>query len=136
MNMFDFSWTFAKRGDRDFINHKGLVTHDRKVKKDAFYFYKANWSDEPVLYILSRRNTQRTQSDVQVAVYTNLDEVELSVNAKPVSKKKMDSDIHKITWDNVPLVPGGNQIDVVGFKGDKKLTDSCEWILNPGEPNE
>ena len=135
-NMFDFSWTFAKRGDRDFINHKGLVTHDRKVKKDAFYFYKANWSDEPVLYILSRRNTQRTQSDVQVAVYTNLDEVELSVNAKPVSKKKMDSDIHKITWDNVPLVPGGNQIDVVGFKGDKKLTDSCEWILNPGEPNE
>jgi len=74
-NMFDFSWTFAKRGDRDFINHKGLVTHDRQVKKDAFYFYKANWSDEPVLYILSRRNTQRTESNVQVVVYTNLDEV-------------------------------------------------------------
>ncbi|MGA2322904.1 MAG: glycoside hydrolase family 2 TIM barrel-domain containing protein [Sedimentisphaerales bacterium] len=128
-NMFDFSWTFAKRGDRDFINHKGLVTHDRQVKKDAFYFYKANWSDEPVLYILSRRNTQRTQSNVQVAVYTNLDEVELYINSKLFSKKKMDSDIHKITWENVGLVPGNNQVNVIGYKSDKKYTDACEWIL-------
>ncbi|MGD0596090.1 MAG: glycoside hydrolase family 2 TIM barrel-domain containing protein [Sedimentisphaerales bacterium] len=128
-NMFDFSWTFAKRGDRDFINHKGLVTHDRQVKKDAFYFYKANWSDEPVLYILSRRNTQRTQSNVQVAVYTNLDEVELYINSKPISKKKMDSDIHKISWENVGLVPGNNQVNVIGYKGDKKYTDICEWML-------
>ena len=128
-NMFDFSWTFAKRGDRDFINHKGLVTHDRQVKKDAFYFYKANWSDEPVLYILSRRNTQRTQSNVQVAVYTNLDEVELYINSKPISKKKMDSDIHKISWENIGLVPGNNQVNVIGYKGDKKYTDICEWML-------
>jgi beta-galactosidase len=131
-NMFDFSWTFAKRGDRDFINHKGLVTHDRKVKKDAFYFYKANWSDEPVLYILSRRNTERTQSNVRVAVYTNLDEAELQVNGKLISKKKMDSDIHKITWDDVGLTPGENQITVKGFKGDKKYTDTCQWSLRHG----
>ncbi|MGA2677699.1 MAG: glycoside hydrolase family 2 TIM barrel-domain containing protein [Sedimentisphaerales bacterium] len=128
-NMFDFSWTFAKRGDRDFINHKGLVTHDRQVKKDAFYFYKANWSDEPVLYILSRRNTQRTESNVQVAVYTNLDEVELYINSKLISKKKMDSDIHKITWENVGLVLGNNQVNVIGYKGGKKYTDACEWIV-------
>ena len=128
-NMFDFSWTFAKRGDRDFINHKGLVTHDRQVKKDAFYFYKANWSDEPVLYILSRRNTQRTQSNVQVAVYTNLDEVELYINSKLFSKKKMDSDIHKITWENIGLVPGNNQVNVIGYKSGKKYTDACEWTL-------
>jgi beta-galactosidase len=128
-NMFDFSWTFAKRGDRDFINHKGLVTHDRQVKKDVFYFYKANWSDEPVLYILSRRNTQRTQSNVQVAVYTNLDEVELHINSKLFSKKKMDSDIHKITWENVGLVPGNNQVNVIGYKSGKKYTDACEWML-------
>ncbi|MCJ7776964.1 MAG: glycoside hydrolase family 2 protein, partial [Sedimentisphaerales bacterium] len=111
-NMFDFSWTFANRGDRPYMNHKGLVTHDRKVKKDAFYFYKANWSDEPVLYIASRRNTQRTEELVEVAVYTNLDEVELYVNEKLISSKKMDSDIHKIVWKDVVLRPGRNQINV------------------------
>ena len=126
-NMFDFSWTFAKRGDRDFINHKGLVTHDRQVKKDAFYFYKANWSDEPVLYILSRRNTQRTAEAAEVAVYTNLDEVELYVNEKLISNKKMDSDIHKIVWKDIVLRPGPNKISVIGQKGDKKYTDACEW---------
>ncbi len=126
-NMFDFSWTIAKRGDRDFINHKGLITHDRKVKKDAFYFYKANWSDEPVLYILSRRNNERTESQVPVEVYTNLDEVELYINGKLISKKKMVSNIHKISWDNIKLEPGRNQISVIGYKGDKKYTDACEW---------
>jgi len=127
-NMFDFSWTAASRGDRPYINHKGLITHDRKVKKDSFYFYKANWSDEPVLYILSRRNTQRTKEAVEVAVYTNLDEVELCVNGKPISKKKMESDIHKIVWKDVVLRPGQNQINVVSQKGDEKYTDACEWV--------
>jgi beta-galactosidase len=134
-NMFDFSWTFAKRGDRDFINHKGLVTHDREIKKDAFYFYKANWSDEPVLYILSRRNVHRTQNNVLVAVYTNLDEIELRVNSKLISKKKMDSDIHKITWENIVLEPGQNQINATGYKGSEKFIDSCEWILQVKEPD-
>lgn len=129
-NMFDFSWTYAKRGDRDFINHKGLVTHDRKVKKDAFYFYKANWSDEPVLYIFSRRNIERTESSTQVGVYTNLEEVELHVNENLISKKKADSEIHKVVWDNVPLAPGRNQIRVIGFKANGIYTDSCEWTLN------
>jgi beta-galactosidase len=134
--MFDFSWTFAKRGDHDFMNYKGLVTHDRRVKKDAFYFYKANWSDEPVLYIFSRRNVERTETAVQVGVYTNLDEVELYINDKLISKKKMDSDIHKITWDNVALMPGRNRINVTGQKDGKKYTDECQWSLHAAEPNE
>lgn len=126
-NMFDFSWTAANRGDRPYINHKGLITHDRKVKKDSFYFYKANWSDEPVLYILSRRNTQRTEEKAEVAVYTNLDEAELYVNEKLISKKKLESDIHKIVWEDVMLRPGQNQINVISQKGDEKYTDACEW---------
>jgi beta-galactosidase len=135
-NMFDFSWTYAKRGDRDFINHKGLVTHDRKVKKDAFYFYKANWSDEPVLYILDRHNVERAESSTQAAVYTNLEEIELYINEKLISKKKMDSDIHKIVWEKVELVPGRNQVIAVGYRNTEKYTDSCEWILRIAEPNE
>jgi beta-galactosidase len=129
-NLADFSWTNVRRGDRDFINHKGLITHDHKTKKDAFYFYKANWSDEPVLYLLSRRNTERTEKLVTVEVYTNLDEVELYVNGIFISRKKMESDIHKIHWDNVPLVPGRNRIDVIGHQENKTFTDACEWRLD------
>ncbi|MBN2520790.1 MAG: DUF4982 domain-containing protein [Bacteroidales bacterium] len=127
-NMFDFSWTNAFRGDRPYINHKGLVTHDRQVKKDAFYFYKANWSDEPVLYILSRRNIEHNDELVAVEVYTNLDEVELYANGKLISKKKMESEIHKIGWENIQLKPGRNYINVIGYKGNMKFTDNCEWI--------
>ncbi|MBN2000981.1 DUF4982 domain-containing protein [candidate division KSB1 bacterium] len=127
--MFDFSWSIARRGDRDFINHKGLITHDRKVKKDAFYFYKANWSDEPVLYILSRRNNQRTEDNVPVSVYTNLDSVELYINDIFISNKKMESEIHKITWESVKLAPGQNQIRVIGTKANKTHKDECDWMV-------
>lgn len=55
-NMFDFGAAHRTEGDRPGINDKGLVTHDRKVKKDAFYFYKANWNPEPMVYIAGRRS--------------------------------------------------------------------------------
>ncbi len=126
-NMFDFSWTGADRGDRPYINHKGLMTHDRKTKKDAFYFYKANWSDEPVLYILNRRLIERKEAMTSVAVYTNLDRVTLFVNDKKVSDKSMDSDIHKIIWESITLQPGMNQIRVTGCNGDTVYQDACEW---------
>jgi beta-galactosidase len=126
-NMYDFSWTYATRGDKPYMNYKGLMTHDRQTKKDAFYFYKANWSDEPTLHIVSKRNVERKESLVQVAVYTNLDEVELYVNGEFISRKPMDSDIHKIVWENIKLKPGQNQISVIGISSEKKYTDYCEW---------
>ncbi len=132
-NLADFSWTNVRRGDRDFINHKGLITHDRQTKKDAFYFYKANWSAEPVLYLLSRRHTDRTEPSVPVEVYTNLGEVELRVNGTLVSRKRMESDIHKIRWDEIGLAPGRNRIDVTARQGEKTYTDSCEWTYRPKE---
>jgi beta-galactosidase len=126
-NMFDFSWTFATRGIQPYRNYKGLITHDRVVKKDAFFFYKANWSYDPVLYIASRRNTQRHEAVVPVEVYTNLDEVELLVNGVIISKKSMDSEIHKISWQDIKLKSGKNQINVVGYKNGTKYSDTCEW---------
>jgi beta-galactosidase len=126
-NTFDFSWELVHRGDRPFINHKGLVTHDREVKKDAFYFYKANWSDEPVLYIASKRNTPRRNKKVDVMVYTNLDKVELFINGKSISKKKMKSDIHKIEWSGISLSQGRNKISVIGSKDVLIYTDKCVW---------
>lgn len=58
-NMFDFGAAHRTEGDRPGINDKGLVTHNRKVKKDAFYFYKANWNPEPMVYIAGRRSVNR-----------------------------------------------------------------------------
>jgi len=126
-NMYDFSWTNVTRGDQPYMNYKGLVTHDRQTKKDAFYFYKANWSDEPTLHILSKRNIERKESLVQVAVYTNLNEVELYMNGEFISRKPMDSGIHKIIWENIKLKQGRNLINVIGMSGEKKYTDCCEW---------
>jgi hypothetical protein len=128
-NMFDFSWTHAVRGEKPFMNFKGLVTHDRRIKKDAFYFYKANWSDEPTLHILGRRNAERTEKEVPVSVYTNLESAALYVNGELVSEKRTDSDIRKLTWDHVRLKPGLNLIGAVGTRGGKTYTDQCEWRL-------
>ena len=78
--MFDFGSHFRKEGDHFGINDKGLVTYDRKTKKDAFFFYKANWSDEPVLHITSSRYIFRDEAETRVKVYTNLEKVSLKVN--------------------------------------------------------
>jgi beta-galactosidase len=126
-NMFDFRWTTVTRGDKPYMNYKGLVTHDRQTKKDAFYFYKANWSEEPVLHIISRRDSVRNDSLVQISIYTNLAEAELIVNDMPVSKKKMEPDIHKITWEKVALKKGMNRISVSGINVGTEYTDTCEW---------
>ncbi|SIO48697.1 hypothetical protein SAMN05444172_2313 [Burkholderia sp. GAS332] len=67
-NMFDLGSGTCNDGDVQRVNTKGLVTYDRKTKKDAFYFYKANWSSEPVTYITDRRYTNRAYATVDVKV--------------------------------------------------------------------
>ena len=79
-NMFDFAVASRHEGGVLGRNDKGLMSCDRKTKKDAFYFYKANWSDEPVLYITSRRFTERTIAVTDVKIYSNAKKVELFVN--------------------------------------------------------
>ena len=69
--MFDFGAAHRTEGDRPGINDKGLVTFDRKVRKDAFYFYKANWNrEEPMLYLTGKRNTVRTQRLQTIIAFT------------------------------------------------------------------
>ena len=70
-NMFDFTSYTRHEGGVLGRNDKGLVTDDRKTRKDAFFFYKANWSDEPTLYITSRRFTNRTNAVTNVKIYSN-----------------------------------------------------------------
>lgn len=128
-NMFDFSWPVVHRGNRPYMNHKGLVTDDRKTKKDAFFFYKSNWSKEPVLYITSRRYTNRDQSPTDVKVYANTGKVTLLVNGQSIGEQLPD-DIHIAHWDEVPLKEGKNTIEVNAVRDGKTLTDQCEWNLN------
>ncbi|MDR2937763.1 MAG: glycoside hydrolase family 2 protein, partial [Prevotellaceae bacterium] len=130
-----FIWLFAdfqsylrNEGDTDGINDKGLLTYDRKTKKDAFFFYKANWNPEPMIYISSRRFTERTQAQTDVKVYTNLPEATLYINGKKIGKQKKDS-LGRMVWSGVTLAKGSNEVKVEGKSGKQQLTDSCVWTL-------
>lgn len=125
--MFDFIVPGWSEGGLDNINTKGLVTHDRKIRKDAFYFYKANWNREPMLYIASRRFTDRNQSTTDIKVYTNCPEATLYINGKKVATKTAD-EIHVCRFEGIELKPGINKIKVVGKYGKNRLSDQCEWI--------
>ena len=89
-NMFDFAADARNPGGEPGMNHKGLVTFDRKTRKDAFYLYKAYWSDEPFVHLCGRRFVNRTGSKLKVKVYSNQPEVSLYQNGKLVETKKGD----------------------------------------------
>ena len=83
-NMFDFASDGRSEGDTHGRNDKGLVTYDRAIRKDAFYWYKANWTTTPFVYVTSRRWTDRTVATTTVKVYGTADSVRLTLNGVPV----------------------------------------------------
>lgn len=119
----DFAVDNRDEGDAPGRNDKGLVTFDRKIKKDAFYWYKANWSKEAVTYITGRRFNIRSQAQIDVKVYSNQDELELVVNGRSVGKQKLQGS-KKITWKNISLTLGNNIIEVATTDG--KVVDRIE----------
>lgn len=128
-NMFDFGAAHRTEGDRPGINDKGLVTFDRKVRKDAFYFYKANWNgEEPMLYLTGKRNTARTQRLQTIIAFTNQSGAELFVNGKSYGKATPDS-YAILEWKNVELQPGENEIKVVSTNKKLPLSDSFHCRL-------
>ena len=86
-NMFDFAADARSEGGENGMNHKGLVTFDRKYKKDSFYAYKAWLSKEPVLHLCSKRYIDRVEDVTKVTVYSNQPEVELFANGVSVGKQ-------------------------------------------------
>lgn len=87
-NMFDFAADARDQGGEPGMNHKGLVTFDRKTKKDSFYLYKAWWSDDPFVHLCSARYVDRPESETTVKVYSNQPEVALYCDGKLVEKKR------------------------------------------------
>jgi len=128
-NMFDFACRGRKEGNVPSLNDKGLITHDRKIKKDAFYFYKANWNPEPMVYLTSRRATARKEPITEIKAYSNCPEVELLVNGTSVGKAKPDS-LKICRWNQVHLKPGPNSIRVVAPSEKITLEDSFVWRLD------
>lgn len=89
-NMFDFAADARSEGGENGMNHKGLVTFDRKYKKDSFYAYKAWLSKEPFVHICSKRYVDRVEDVTKVTVYTNQPEVELFANGESLGVMKKD----------------------------------------------
>ena len=86
-NMFDFAADARNQGGEPGMNHKGLVTFDRKLKKDCFYLYKAYWTEEPFVYMAGRRYEYRTEAVTTITVYSTCKEVSLYNNGKLVETK-------------------------------------------------
>lgn len=131
-NMFDFGSASRIEGESPGINDKGLVTYDRKTPKDAYFFYRANWSPRPTVYITSRRFAERTERKVPVKVYSNASSVKLSVNGKVLGSVKPD-ELKRAVWPEVELKPGANVITATASVGGKTYTDSCKWTLKAAD---
>ena len=114
-NMFDFGADARAEGGENGQNHKGLVTMDRKYKKDAFYAYKAWLSDEPFVHLCGKRYVDRVEDVTKVTVYSNLEEVELFVNGESLGKKTAPD--HFFYFD----VPNVGESTIVAKAGE--LTD-------------
>ena len=102
-NMFDFGCAARNEGGTAGRNNKGLVTMDRKIKKDAFYVYKAYWSKEPFVHLCGRRYACRTGDRTTVKAYSNLSQITLYVNGQPFETKYGNK---IFVFENVPLCEG------------------------------
>ncbi len=107
-NMFDFAADARDEGGCKGRNNKGLVTYDRKIKKDAFYVYKAYWTTEPMVHVSGRRFTDRAPGERTVTVYTNLPEVTLLLNGEVVGTQPAVD--HAAVFAELPLQEGANTI--------------------------
>jgi beta-galactosidase len=129
--LHDFASDGRNEGDHPGRNDKGLVTYDRKVKKDAFFFYKANWSGDPVLHIASARFAERTDPLTDVRVYSNAREVSLEVNGAVLGAQEDPGVTRVFIWRSVRLSPGANRVSASAHFGAAAAADSCVWTLEP-----
>ena len=129
-SMFDFGSGLRHEGDIGGTNTKGLVSFDRKTRKDPFYFYKANWNTEPVTHITGKRYTERAYRVTDVKVYSNASTVRLELNGRPLAS--MDASqcpLRTCVFTGVALRPGVNLLAAYGTHGARGTSDTAEWNL-------
>jgi beta-galactosidase len=127
-NMFDFASDGRNEGSLPGLNDKGLVSYDRQVRKDAFYYYKANWTTNPMVYITGHTFTNRMTNAITVKVYANCDSVELFLNNTSLGARSATNCI--FTWPAM-LRRGANAVEAAGTKGAIKVRDSLAWTAPP-----
>lgn len=126
-NAFDFATPMADRGGVPGRNMKGLMTFDRKVRKDSYYWYKANWSKSPVVYLTQRRNVERERKETSVTVYSNIGTPKVYLNGKELQGIRNGyTEVHYI-FDHVTLAQGKNVLKAVAVKDGREYTDEIEW---------
>jgi beta-galactosidase len=126
-SMFDFAADHRSEGDTYGRNDKGMVTYDRSVRKDAFYWYKANWTATPFVYITSRRYNYRAAASTTVKVYGTTDIAILRLNGVQVGAPQRSAD-RIFKWP-VRLIPGANRIEVIGSRDGATYTNAVTWTL-------
>ena len=107
-NMFDFAVDSRDEGGFKGLNAKGLVTFDRKIRKDSFYLYKAYWTTDPMVHICGRRFYDRAPGERTVEVLTNEQEVTLLLNGKEFAT--LPAVDHKVVFSDLPLLDGENTL--------------------------
>ena len=122
-NMFDFAADARNEGGIQGRNDKGLVTYGRELKKDAFYIYKAYWTEEPMVYIAGRRWVDRAPEERNITVYTNCEQVTLVVNGAEVETKAAQD--HCVVFENVALNDGENTVTARGCCGVEDTVTLC-----------
>ena len=140
-NMYDFAADARDQGGEPGMNHKGLVTFDRKTKKDSFYIYKAWWSDEPFVHICSKRYADRTENEIEVKVYSNQKQVSLYVNGEKLAEQEGEHVFKfrvKLNGETKVQAVAGDSIDDAVFrkvdapnpdyKLTKKKSTSANWV--------
>ena len=123
-NMFDFAADARNQGGEPGMNHKGLVTFDRKTKKDSFYIYKAWWTKEPFVYICGRRYVDRPEKQTTVKVYSNCSEVTLYANGQKVATQQGD----KVFTFKLPL---SGEVKLEAVSGDCRDQATIRYTDQP-----
>ncbi len=124
-NMFDFVSDLRKEGDSFDLNTKGLVTFDRKTRKDAYYYYQAQWTETPMVHITSARHVDRAYPLAEVRIYSNAPEVALSIDGRDLGRKPCTDRI--CIWPDVALKAGPNRITATVSTGGQLIADSVTW---------
>ena len=128
-NGFDFGTTVRSEGDAQDINTKGLITYDRQIRKDAYYFYQANWSNAPSLHINGRRYVDRAYPVTDVRVYSNAPATTLTVNGRALGTLT-DCPLRICVWPAVRLDEGVNSLRARGEFVSGTVDDVIEWRLD------
>lgn len=129
-NGFDFSSVTRHEGDATDINTKGLVSFDGSIKKDAFFFYRAQWSSAPTVHITGRRYVDRAYGVTDVKVYSNAPVTRLTLNGRTLGEQH-DCPQHVCLWRGVVLDRGANTLSARGTFAGQETGDSVQWNLAP-----